>query len=161
MVLQKIIHYRDDSSLMYLSITEKKFLPNLFIQQQKWLVPNLFIFFKLGHTVKLLNKCYPFCRAFMATIEGWPLLRGFIELKITGLCSCQLALIQGLALVQGDTIEGFHCTTLLFLSFIWALGILSLCHTVNTYHSPIWYKTIQYNYPLQTKLITVLSIHYR
>ncbi len=29
-------------------------------------------------TVKLLNKGHPFCRAFVATIEGWPLLRGFI-----------------------------------------------------------------------------------
>ncbi len=29
-------------------------------------------------TVKLLNKGHPFCRAFVAIIEGWPLLRGFI-----------------------------------------------------------------------------------
>ncbi len=28
--------------------------------------------------VKLLNKGHPFCKAFLATIEGWPLLRGFI-----------------------------------------------------------------------------------
>ncbi len=29
-------------------------------------------------TVKLLNKVHLFCKAFLATIEGWPLLMGFI-----------------------------------------------------------------------------------
>ncbi len=31
----------------------------------------------LKYTVKPLNKGHPFCGAFVATIEGWPLLRGF------------------------------------------------------------------------------------
>ncbi len=49
----------------------------------------------------------------MATLKGWPLLRGFIYLKITGLRSCHLSLIQGLALVQGGgTIGVFHCSGL-------------------------------------------------
>ncbi len=72
-------------------------------------------------TVTLLNKGHFYCQAFVATTEGWPLLRGFNELKITELFSCSLALIQGLALVQGGTIQGlalvqggtiqgFHCT---------------------------------------------------
>ncbi len=51
--------------------------------------------------VKLINNGHPFCKAFVATLKGWPLLRGFIYLKITGLRSCHLSLIQGLALVQG------------------------------------------------------------
>ncbi len=42
---------------------------------QIWVAPLEFEHF---NTVKLLNKGHPFCRAFVATIEGWPLLRGFI-----------------------------------------------------------------------------------
>ncbi len=56
--------------------------------------------YSFGVTMKLLNKGHSFCKAFVAIIHGWPLLRGFILLKITGLHSCHLALIQGVALVQ-------------------------------------------------------------
>ncbi len=52
----------------------------LFIKQNifKTNIHVYFSTFSFKHTVKLLNKGHPFCRAFVATIEGWPLLRGFI-----------------------------------------------------------------------------------
>ncbi len=31
-----------------------------------------------SNTMKLLNNGHTFCRAFVTTIEGWPLPRGFI-----------------------------------------------------------------------------------
>ncbi len=60
-------------------------------------------------TVKPCNKGPFFCRAFVASIERWALLKGFIKLKITALPTCHLALIQGLDLVERGTIEWFHC----------------------------------------------------
>ncbi len=40
--------------------------------------------------------------------------KGIYLLKITGLCSCHLALIQGWPLFRGATIEAFHCTIISF-----------------------------------------------
>ncbi len=54
--------------------------------------------------MKLLNKGHPFCKSFVASIKGYPLLRGFIWLKITSLYSCHLALIHGVVLVQGGAL---------------------------------------------------------
>ncbi len=56
-------------------------------------------------TVKLINKGHPYCRSFVTTIEGFYLVK-----KITGLHSCHLALIQGLALV----LEGHYWGVLLY-----------------------------------------------
>ncbi len=55
--------------------------------------------------IKIKNIGQPFHRACVATIEGWPLLRRFI-IKTTCMHSCNLALIQSLAFVQGGHYSG-------------------------------------------------------
>ncbi len=95
-------------------------------------------------TVKLLNKGHPI----VATIEGWQLLRGFIELKIKGLHSCNLAQgYLGVGPCSGEPV--FTGFTVLLKSPsgslpMWPSGSLPIRFTT---HVAIRFPTQQVPYP--------------
>ncbi len=69
--------------------------------------------FWMKDNIKFLNNEHSFYWTCVATIEGCPILTGFIWLKTTGLYSCNLALIQEMALVQSGHNSGVSPVLLL------------------------------------------------